>query len=82
MRWFIAVEILTGIFGGISAALLYAVFTLGEETYYYLTMFAVTLSVGICIGLEIPLLTRIVANRADLSKALADILSIDYLGAL
>lgn len=82
VRWFIAVEILTGIFGGISAALLYAVFTMGEESYYYLTMFAVTLSVGICIGLEIPLLTRIVANRADLSKALADILSIDYLGAL
>jgi len=82
LRWFVVVEILTGIFGGISAALLYAVFTLGEESYYYLTMFAVTLAVGICIGLEIPLLTRIVAHRADLSKALADILSLDYLGAL
>lgn len=82
VRWFIMVEILTGIFGGISAGLLYAVFTLGEESYYYLAMFAVTLAVGICIGLEIPLLTRIVAHRANLSKALADILSLDYLGAL
>lgn len=82
VRWFIVVEILTGIFGGISAALLYAVFTLGEESYYYLAMVAVTLAVGVCIGLEIPLLTRIVAHRASLSKALADILSLDYLGAL
>ncbi len=82
VRWFIVVEILTGIFGGVSAWLLYAVFTLDEESYYYLTMFSVTLAVGICIGLEIPLLTRIVAHRADLSKALADILSLDYLGAL
>lgn len=82
VRWFITVEILTGIFGGISAGLLYAVFTLGEESYYYMAMFGVTLAVGICIGLEIPLLTRIVAHRADLSKALADILSLDYLGAL
>ncbi len=82
VRWFIVVEILTGIFGGISAALLYAVFTLGEETYYTIAMIGVTLAVGICIGLEIPLLTRIVAHRADLGKALADILSLDYLGAL
>lgn len=80
--WFIVVEILTGIFGGIAAAFLYAVFALGEETYYYTAMIIITLAVGICIGLEIPLLTRIVAFRADLSKALADILSIDYLGAL
>lgn len=82
VRWFIAVEICTGIFGGISAWVLYAVFTLGQESLYYLAMIVMTLALGICIGLEIPLLTRIVAYRADLSKTLADILSIDYLGAL
>ena len=82
VRWFIIVEILTGIFGGVSAWVLYAVFTIGEDTYYHLAMVGVTLAVGICIGLEIPLLTRIVAYRADLSKTLSDILSIDYLGAL
>lgn len=82
VRWFIVVEILTGIFGGISAALLYFVFTLGQGSYYYGVMVLLTLAVGICIGLEIPLLTRIVAYRASLSKALADILSLDYLGAL
>lgn len=78
---FIIVELLTGLFGGFAAAILYAIFTSADE-YYFPVMVAIIMSVGICIGLEIPLLTRIVANRADLSKALADVLSIDYLGAL
>jgi spermidine synthase len=45
-------------------------------------MVGLILVIGACIGLEIPLLTRIVANREDLSKALADVLSFDYLGSL
>jgi spermidine synthase len=81
LRWFIVVELLTGFFGGISAAVLYATYTT-INSYYLPVMLMVIMSIGICVGLEIPLLTRIVANRADLSKALADILSIDYLGAL
>lgn len=81
VRWFIIVEVLTGLFGGVSAAILYATFTAIND-YYYLVMVVMVLAIGICIGLEIPLLTRIVARRADLSHALADVLSIDYLGAL
>lgn len=81
LRYFIIVELLTGLFGGLSAFLLYAVFSTADYLYYTV-MIAVIMAVGICIGLEIPLLTRIVAHRADLGKALADILSIDYLGAL
>lgn len=81
LRWFIVVELATGFFGGISAAVLYAAYT-ALNAYYYLIMIGLILITGICIGLEIPLLTRIVAHRADLSKALADIFSVDYLGAL
>ncbi|MEL7233693.1 MAG: polyamine aminopropyltransferase [Chloroflexota bacterium] len=81
LRYFIIVELLTGLFGGLSAIILYTVFSLVGQ-FYYPAMIAVIMSVGICIGLEIPLLTRIVANRAHLGKALADILSVDYLGAL
>ncbi|HEX2908431.1 MAG TPA: hypothetical protein VHO69_16275, partial [Phototrophicaceae bacterium] len=81
LRWFVIVEVLTGLFGGISAAVLYATFATIDD-YYYGVMVVVILAVGVCIGLEIPLLTRIVAHRTDLSNALADVLSIDYLGAL
>jgi spermidine synthase len=81
LRYFIIVELLTGLFGGLSAFVLYAVFSLLGE-FYYPAMIAVIIAVGTCIGLEIPLLTRIVANRSDLRRALADILSVDYLGSL
>ncbi|MCL4253087.1 MAG: hypothetical protein KJ043_04835, partial [Anaerolineae bacterium] len=81
LRWFIVVEILTGLFGGISASLLYVTFV-AIDGYYVLVMVGIIFAVGICIGLEIPLLTRIVAHNANLSRALADVLSVDYLGAL
>lgn len=81
IEWFILVEIVIGIFGGFSATILYAVFA-ATSVYYYTVMVILILIIGICIGLEIPLLTRIVADRNDLSHALADVLSIDYLGSL
>lgn len=81
LRWFIIVELLTGLFGGSAAAILYAVFAAGNA-YYYTVMIALIFCIGICVGLEIPLLMRIVADRSTLSSALADVLSIDYIGAL
>ncbi|MEO0564593.1 MAG: polyamine aminopropyltransferase, partial [Chloroflexota bacterium] len=81
LRYFIIVELLTGLFGGLSAFTLYAVFSLVGD-FYYPAMIGIIIAVGTCIGLEIPLLTRIVANRSDLRRALADILSVDYLGSL
>lgn len=81
LRWFIIVELCVALFGGTSAVLLYAVFST-LDIYYYAVMIALSLAIGICVGLEIPLLTRIVADRNALSEALADVLSIDYLGAL
>jgi spermidine synthase len=78
---FIVVEILTGLFGGSAAAVLYATYSLSPDSYR-LVMIGVIGSIGICVGLEIPLLTRIVAARADLANALADVLTIDYVGAL
>ncbi|NDJ85898.1 MAG: polyamine aminopropyltransferase [Chloroflexi bacterium] len=81
IRWFILVELIIGIFGGFSAAILYAVFTTAF-VYYYIVMVTLIIIIGVCIGLEIPLLTRIVATQGELSKALADVLSFDYLGSL
>lgn len=81
LRYFIIVELAIAFFGGLSALILYATFS-QADMYYYPVMVSVSLAIGICVGLEIPLLTRIVADRAELSEALADVLSIDYLGAL
>jgi spermidine synthase len=81
LRWFVVVELLIGLIGGFSAAILYAIFTT-VNMYYYLVMLVVSVGIGACVGLEIPLLTRIAATRANLTNALADVLSLDYLGSL
>lgn len=81
LRWFIIVELAVALFGGTSAIVLYATFST-VDLYYTVVMVAVSLAIGICVGLEIPLLTRIVADRTAISEALSDVLSIDYIGAL
>lgn len=77
---FILVELTIGLVGGTSAALLYTTFALSN--YYYLAMVALILIVGACIGLEIPLLTRLVGNWQSLKDTLANVLAFDYVGAL
>lgn len=81
LRWFIIVELIIGLSGGLSAVVLFAVFSIADQ-FYFLAMASFSLVIGICVGLEIPLLTRIVALQEHLSSALADILSVDYIGAL
>jgi spermidine synthase len=80
LRVFLLVEILTGVCGGTAAALLMGVFAF--TNYFYLAMFAAILLIGGCMGLEIPLLTRLVSERGPLKDHLANIFSVDYLGAL
>ena len=77
---FIQIEIAVALVGGISAALLFLVFP-----YYALykpTMYGLILLIGTLVGLEIPLLTRILSRSAGFSESLAHVLSLDYIGAL
>ncbi len=77
---FILVEIGIGAVGGISAALLYAVFATSD--YYYVAMVSLILIIGALIGMEIPLLTRLVGKHQSLKDATANVLAFDYIGAL
>ena len=77
---FIQIEIAVALIGGISAALLFVVYP-----YYALykpTMYSLILIIGTLVGLEIPLLTRIISRSASFSDSLAHVLSLDYIGAL
>ncbi len=77
---FIAVEILLGFLGGMSVPILY--FCYAYTDFYSLYMVIVILAIGILIGLEIPLLTRIMERYYTLKINISTVLSIDYLGAL
>lgn len=77
---FIALEIVLGFIGGISIPILY--FAYAYTNVYYFIMVVLIFSIGILIGLEIPLLTRIMEKYYPLKFNISNILSVDYLGAL
>src|SRR5262245_6759525 len=77
---FVLIEQLVGILGGFSAALLFLVFSyLG--TFKLILYFLVVL-IGILVGLEIPLLLRILKERLEFKDLVSQVLTFDYLGAL
>lgn len=77
--WFILIEIILAIIGGLSVPILY--FSYMNEAFYYPVMFFLIMSIGILIGLEIPVLTRIMETYYDLRNNISNVLSLDYLGA-
>ncbi len=77
---FIAIEIFLGFLGGMSVPILY--FCYAYTDTYTLYMVLMILSIGTLIGLEIPLLTRIMEQYYTLKINISNVLSIDYFGAL
>ncbi|MGN7611310.1 polyamine aminopropyltransferase [Magnetococcales bacterium HHB-1] len=82
LPWFIGTEILLALIGGLSVPALYGVYATKSIIGYYLVMIFLTLSIGILIGLELPLLTRILEHRHTLKDNISNVLSLDYFGAL
>jgi spermidine synthase len=79
IRTFLIVEIAVGIVGGCLTLVLFAAFALIDSYLPLLVCFS--LVVGSLVGLEIPLIVRILRNQTTLRTALGNVLSLDYLGA-
>lgn len=77
---FIAIELAIGFAGGLSAILLHAAFSF-TESYPLLSGALIGVIAGL-IGLEIPLVMRIIQTRSTVADAVADVFSFDYVGAL
>ena len=77
---FVFIEILLGVVGGCSALVLYFSHSLTEN--YHLVAFLIISALGTFIGLEIPLVARIINQYTTLKDTLAQVLSFDYIGAL
>lgn len=79
--WFVAVEVAVGILGGVSTLVLFL--SNIYITSYELIMYMEIILIGTLVGLEIPLLTRIIEdNTKNLRVTLSTIFSFDYIGAL
>lgn len=80
LRTFIILELWVGLTGGFSALILFGAFTYTDA--YPLFLFGLGGLIGTLIGFEIPLLIRILKDGAALRVTLADVLTVDYVGAL
>ena len=77
---FVWIELLLGVVGGFSSALLFLAFAYTQG--FQLLMYALVIVIGLLVGLEIPLLMRIVRGRYHFRDVVAHVLTFDYLGAL
>jgi len=80
-RRFVEIEISVALLGGLSAPLLF--FAFGEAPALFRpVLYTTVLGIGILVGLEIPLIVRILKETAELRDLIARVLTFDYLGAL
>ncbi len=81
VRNFVYVEIALAVVGGICSLVLFFVFPIAPALYSAV-QFGFILAIGTLVGLEIPLLTRILAQASGTRKSIANVMSLDYVGAL
>ncbi|MEL6187702.1 MAG: polyamine aminopropyltransferase, partial [Myxococcota bacterium] len=77
---FVEVEIAVALIGGSSAAVLFLAFA--RLAWFQLVLYGFVLVIGVLVGLEIPLLMRILQDRYELKDLVSRVLTFDYLGAL
>jgi spermidine synthase len=82
---FLRVELLVGLIGGLLPAALFALYNLAPSSFRF-ALYALVLAVGTLVGLEIPLVMRILkrhfSHRYALKDLVSQVLTFDYLGAL
>ncbi|MBN9524432.1 polyamine aminopropyltransferase [bacterium] len=79
-RVFVEVELGVALVGGASGPLLFVAY--GQIGYFPLFLYGTVFLIGVLVGLELPLLMRIVRDRLDFKDLVARVLAFDYLGAL
>ncbi|HUS06342.1 MAG TPA: polyamine aminopropyltransferase [Bryobacteraceae bacterium] len=77
---FIYIELMVGLVGGFSSSLLFWAFAYTQS--FRLALYLLVVVIGTLVGLEIPLLMRILKERFHFHELVAHVLTFDYLGAL
>jgi spermidine synthase len=77
---FIDVELAVAVIGGFSAPLLFLTFA--YVSYFSLVLYGSVFLIGTLVGLEIPLLMRILKDELDFKDLVSRVLAFDYVGAL
>jgi spermidine synthase len=80
LAWFIRIELLVGVIGGFSSTILFLVFPLVDS--FRMILYTLVFTTGMLVGLEIPLLMRILKDKVTFSELVSRVFTFDYIGAL
>ena len=80
---FLRIELLVGLVGGLMPLALFALQSLASSSFRF-ALYAMVLLVGVLVGLEIPLVMRILKRQphGGFKNLVSQVLTFDYLGAL
>jgi len=81
IRNFILIEIAIALIGGICSILLFMAFPFAR-ILYELVMYSLILVIGAFVGMEIPILATLLAQKSSMKESIANVMSLDYVGAL
>src|SRR6476620_8593902 len=79
-RRFVDIELAVAILGGFSAPLVLLSFA--RVSYFYVVLYFIVFAIGVFVGLEIPLLLRILKDEVEFKDLISRVLAFDYVGAL
>ncbi|HUQ08632.1 MAG TPA: polyamine aminopropyltransferase [Kofleriaceae bacterium] len=79
-RRFVDVELAVALVGGLSAPILFLAFA--EVQRFQVVLLGFVFVIGTLVGLELPLLMRILQNEVAFKDLISRVLSLDYAGAL
>lgn len=77
---FVEIELAVAVVGGFSAPLLFLTFA--HLSYFSIVLYGTVFVIGVLVGLEIPLLMRILKDELDFKDLVSRVLAFDYIGAL
>lgn len=77
---FVTTQVALGLIGGLAAPILFFAFV--QLDNYEAFLLLISIAIGTLVGLEIPLITRILKRERTLDINISNILTADYIGAL
>ncbi|TIT82945.1 MAG: polyamine aminopropyltransferase, partial [Mesorhizobium sp.] len=80
LAYFVRIELMVGAIGGSSAAVLFILFD--QVASFRLWLYFLVGVIGILVGVEIPLLLRILEGRLAFKDLVSKVFTFDYVGAL
>src|SRR5436190_2734144 len=77
---FVEIELAVAVVGGFSAPMLFLGFA--HLSYFSFVLYGIVFAIGVLVGLEIPLLMRILKDELEFKDLISRVLAFDYIGAL